>query len=110
MENIVIKSLSPQNIWDYENGFYWFSNPSRLAKLMAHYEIYKKCVNLPGAVCEFGVYKGNSLIQLATFRKMLETDEARKIYAFDAFGAFPRVDVKNAHDLKFIKKFESEGG
>jgi len=36
--------------WDYENGFYLTSHPNRIGKLVAHYELYKKIVHLPGEI------------------------------------------------------------
>lgn len=109
-EHLEIRGLNSGHIWDYENGFHWFSSPLRLAKLIGHYELYRRTVNFPGSVAEFGVYKGNSLIQLATFRNMLEFPQSRKIYAFDIFGEFPKENVKNKNDLKFIERFSAEGG
>ena len=47
-------------------------------------------INLPGDLLEFGVFKGGSLIQFATFRKLLENERSRKIVGFDVFGEFPR--------------------
>lgn len=109
-ENLEIRGLRADKIWDYENGWFWFSAPSRMSKIIAHYELYKRCINLPGCCIEFGVYKGNSLFQIATFRQMLELPEARSIYAFDGFGAFPVQGIMDTEDQKFITKFSSEGG
>ena len=78
--------------WDYENGFYLTSPSSRLAKSIAHWELYKKIIDLPGDVLEFGVYKGTSLIRFATYREMLESQYSRKIIGFDTFGKFPLTD------------------
>lgn len=97
-----------QNQWDYENGFYLTSHKTRIAKLIAHYDLYKKIINLPGHIVECGVYKGSSFIRFATFRDMLESPYSRKIIGFDMFGKFPRSGDKN--DLEFIKKFEKSGG
>lgn len=104
------KGLKRKNVWDYENGFYWFSSKSRLNKLLAHYEIYKKILKIPGHIFEFGVYKAVSLIRFATFRNIIENDLSRKIVGFDAFGAFPTNKLKINDDLNFIKTFESAGG
>ena len=52
--------------WDYENGFYLTSHVTRIAKLLAHYELYKSIADLPGHVVECGVYKGASLIRFAS--------------------------------------------
>lgn len=109
-EKLEIRGLCSDKVWDYENGWFWFSSPKRLSKIIAHYELYKRCINLPGSCVEFGVYKGNSLFQMATFRQMLESSEARNIYAFDCFGNFPVEGVKDTEDQKFITRFSSEGG
>ena len=105
-----IQNLSHHNAWDYENGFYWFSHPTRLNKLLAHYELYKQIVDLPGHIFELGVYKGASLIRFATFRNALENDFSRKIVGFDAFGKFPKEGLALAEDLNFIDEFEEEAG
>lgn len=94
--------------WDYENGFYLTSPPQRLAKALAHYELYKSVIHLPGSVVECGVYKGASLIRFATFREVLESRDSRKIIGFDAFGKFPAQDSED--DDAFVQEFESAGG
>lgn len=94
--------------WEYENGFYLTSHPSRLAKSISHWEIYKQIVNMPGVVLECGVFKGASLIRLATYREVLESQYSRKIIGFDAFGKFPATGDKD--DKKFIDRFENESG
>jgi len=96
--------------WDYENGFYWFSHPTRLGKALAQYEIYKLVLNIPGDIFELGVYKGASLIRLATYRRILENDFSRKIVGFDMFGDFPHSTNNTASDASFIKRFEDAGG
>lgn len=106
----VIKGLDSEKVWDFENGFYWFSEPSRLNKFLAHYEIYKKIVELPGDIVELGVFKGISVIRFATFRNLLENDASRKIVGFDVFGAFPEDNVSLDADIKFLRKFEDDAG
>ena len=105
-----IRGLKESDAWDYENGFYWFSPKVRLNKILAHYELYKNIVNIPGHIFELGVYKGASLIRFATFRDALENDYSRKIVGFDAFGAFPTNQLEVEDDLDFIEKFEGVGG
>ena len=99
---------SIENKWDYEIGYYLTCDNSRIAKSLNQYELYKKIINIPGDIVEFGVYKGGSLIRMATYRDTLEVDSSRKIIAFDAFGSFPRVG--SIIDDNFIDKFENEGG
>ena len=96
-----------ENTFDYENGFILTSEPYRLGNILSHYELYKKIIHLPGDVVELGVFKGNSLIQFATFRHLLENDKSRKIVGFDAFGTFPSGDNTLA-DKKFIDKWNEQ--
>jgi SAM-dependent methyltransferase len=109
-EDLSIRDLSSLDVWDHENAFYWFSHPTRLNKMLAHYELYKSILGLPGHVVELGVYKGASLIRLATFRNALENDFSRQIIGFDAFGKFPRENLGSDNDLHFIRGFEDAGG
>jgi hypothetical protein len=106
----IIRGLDSEKIWDYENAFYWFSHPTRLNKLVAHYELYKTITGLPGEIVELGVYKATSLIRWATFRNLLENDFSRKIVGFDAFRKFPKEHLTLRSDIDFIDKFESSGG
>lgn len=94
--------------WDYENGFYLTSHPTRIAKLLAHFELYKSIVGLPGHVVECGVFKGASLVRFATFRELLENEHSRKIIGFDAFGRFPA--AVDPADAKFVAQFEAAAG
>ena len=96
--------------WDYENGFYLTSHVTRLSKMLAHYELYKSIIGLPGHIVECGVFKGASLIRFCTFREILENPYSRKIIGFDAFGQFPTDSRADADDKKFVRKFENLSG
>jgi hypothetical protein len=93
-----------------ENTFFLRGQPSRIGKLLAHYELYKAITGLPGDLLELGVYKGASLARFAAFRSLLENDFSRAIHGFDAFGAFPRGGVESRLDQEFIDRFEGERG
>ena len=99
-----IKRAKTENQWDYENFFHWTSDPSRIGKILTHYELYKKIVNLPGDIIELGVFKMNSLIRWATFRNLIESEYSRKIYGFDMFGSFPVPSELSQYDKEFIYK------
>ncbi len=107
---LVIRGLDSQLVWDYENAYHWFSHPTRMNKMLAHYELYKSIMHLPGDVVEMGTYKAASLIRLASFRNVLENDFSRKIVAFDAFGKFPTKNLSLKVDFEFIEGFEKGGG
>ena len=70
------------NTWDFENSFYFNANSSRLKKIIAHYEIFKKSINVKGSIIECGVFKGNSLTRFTIFRDLL-IGSKKKVYGFD---------------------------
>ena len=105
-----IRGLVPDKMYDYENGYFWFSPYNRVAKQIAHWEIYKQIADVPGDVLELGVYKGASLIRWATFREISESAFKRKIVGFDAFGEFPLEQHAPDEDKEFVDQFSSAGG
>lgn len=94
--------------FEYENNFYHASDVNRLAKVMAHYDLYRMTVDLPGAIVECGVFKGSSLIRFATFRQLLSNPSAKKIIGFDVFGEFPETAFDA--DKKWREKFITDSG
>ena len=86
--------------WEYENGFYLTSEASRIGKVLSQFEIFKKISKVEGHICEFGVFKGSSLMRIAAFRNILNIDH-KTIYGFDNFGKFPKQKI--SEDNKFIK-------
>jgi hypothetical protein len=108
MNAMQIFNYDTEKVWDYENGFYLTSQTTRLAKSIAHWELYKKISNVPGDIVEVGTYKGASIIRFLTFREMTESQFSRNAICFDAFGQFP-LTGRTEDDL-FIEKFEEAGG
>ena len=96
--------------WDIENEFYHQIHPTRIQKLITHYEAYKKIIDIPGDIGEFGVLKGCSIIRLGIFRKILENDFSRSIVGFDSFGNFPTTNLSMESDIAFVKKFSKNVG
>lgn len=102
-------TVDTEKKWDYENGFYLTCETSRIGKLLNHLEIYKKILDLPGDVIEFGVFKGTSLVRLLSFRNLLENENSRRVFGFDNFGKFPDL-LELESDKQFVRKFENAGG
>ena len=95
------KNYSPitdKDIFDIENSFYLLSDPYRIGKLLGQYEIYKRIVNIPGSIVECGVFKGISLIRFLTFRDLFF--QQKKVIGFDAFGKFPKQEIKEEPEIK----------
>ena len=61
-----------------------------LARFLAHYELFKQVVDVPGAIVDIGVYRGASAF---TWAKLCEifcpTDVRKRVYGFDTFEGFP---------------------
>ena len=101
------------NPWKYENLFYLTSDKKRILKLLDHYEIYKKILNVKGDIIECGVFKGASLIRFLTFRDLIERQNKRKVIGFDAFGKFPHPNKNyknNKADKIFAKRHDDNIG
>ena len=97
--------LEKIDIWDAENVFHLKSDPSRLKKIVAHYELFKKIQNVEGDFLEFGVFKGASFLRFATFSEIFE-NQNRQFFGFDSFEKFPRDDIKLDSDNEFISRLE----
>jgi hypothetical protein len=86
----------------YENDFYMSCDPSRMAKVIAQYELYKMTMDIPGVIMECGIFKGTSLSRFAMFRELLGNTSSKKIIGFDVFGKFPETNYEE--DKKVINR------
>ena len=94
--------------FEYENGFYATSDPSRFSKFITHLEFFKQTSTVRGEIVEFGVFKGNSFFRWIKFRDLLEQTASRKIIGFDTFGDFPEAGFNK--DIKKREAFVKETG
>jgi hypothetical protein len=81
-----------------------------LVRMLAHYDLFKMVVDLPGCIVEMGVYRAPSLL---TWAKLMETfcpcDRSRKIYGFDSFKGLRDLDEKN-DGIAMPRAGKTEGG
>ena len=96
------------DVWKIENAFHFYSDPSRIKKIICHYEILKKTEKIPGQIVECGVFKGNSLIRFLIFREQMGNNKKKCVYGFDVFGKFPK--QPNINDNNFAKNHDKEIG
>lgn len=76
-----------------------------LARFLAHYELFKQVIDLPGCVVEMGVYRGPSLL---TWAKLMETfcpgDRSRKVFGFDSFKGLQDFNAKDGKPIPSVSK------
>jgi hypothetical protein len=94
--------------WEAENDFYLTSDVTRMGKALAHYELFQRTRDLPGAIVECGVFKGASFVRMATFRELFTNRDAKRLIGFDTFGAFP--ETSNADDEAARRHFLDQAG
>lgn len=89
----ITESLLPQfgdEVWNRHNIV--SLNVSSLSRLLFLDSIYKKVLNVPGVICEFGVQWGATLAQLINLRSIYEPfNQSRVIHGFDTFEGFAAI-------------------
>jgi hypothetical protein len=104
----MIELPDPKDAYAFENAFYLTCMPERLGKFIAHYELYKLAMRVPGAIVEAGIFKGPSFARFASFRYLFEASGCRDLIGFDIFGRFPQTDFEQ--DRPMLKKFIDSAG
>jgi hypothetical protein len=104
----MIRMPDYERSFDYENSFYLTGAPSRLAKVVAHYELLKRVATVPGAIVECGVFKGASFACLAMMRSVLDSPHKREMIGFDTFDFFPETTFEEDREKR--EAFISEAG
>ncbi|MBI4742836.1 MAG: class I SAM-dependent methyltransferase [Betaproteobacteria bacterium] len=73
-----------------------FTPRFNLARFLAHYELFKRIVDVPGAIIDLGVFRGASTF---TWAKLCEifcpTDIRKTVFGFDTFGGFPALSAED---------------
>lgn len=67
-----------------------------LKRFLAHYELFRRTIELPGDVVELGVYRGTTLIQWANFLEARNIgDRTKRVIGFDNFHGFRKLDPQD---------------
>lgn len=77
-------------------------------RFLAHYELFKLTLNLPGSIIDLGVYRGGSFF---VWHKLLEifspTDTSKKVYGFEGFEGLSNFNEKDGSNLENVGKLET---
>ena len=80
--------------WNYH--FSVFMKRQVISRLLYQDFLYKKILEVPGVILEFGVHWGATIATLVNLRGIYEPyNHSRFIYGFDTFSGFPDVDDKD---------------
>ena len=84
-----------------------------LKRFLAHYELFRMTIDLPGDIVELGVYRGASLFSWANFMEIRNMgDRAKRVIGFDNFAGFKSLDEKDGAEDPRVGKVPSgfDGG
>ena len=82
-----------------------------MTRYLAHYELFKMSIDLPGSIVELGVSRGVSFF---SFHKFLEifcpTDTSKKVYGFDSFEGLSDFSEEDGITLDDLSNDKKRGG
>jgi len=78
---------------------------SSLASILFLDEMYKKIIDVPGVIMEFGVWWGANLTLFQSLRGVYEPyNYTRRVIGFDTFEGYPDLMSKEDNDSKYLFK------
>lgn len=87
------------------DNFPIYARRQNLKRFIAHLEIFKKTIDIPGDIIEFGVYRGTSLM---TWANLLETycigSRTKKVFGFDNWKGFEKFSKEDGDKIKKVSK------
>jgi hypothetical protein len=73
-----------------------FTPRYNIARFLAHYELFKRIIDVPGVIVDLGVFRGASTF---TWAKLCEifcpTDIRKSVFGFDTFSGFPKIGAED---------------
>lgn len=94
----VLKNVDSRSVADAP---FVFANRITVTSALSRIELFKMAMDIPGAIIECGVYKGNSLMLYMQLSMILEPYAVnRSIVGFDTFSGFTGIDaIKDPDDI-----------
>jgi hypothetical protein len=88
----IISLCSPEYVADAP---FLFASRIQTTSMLSRIDLFRMVLDIPGAIVECGVYKGNSLLLYLQLSILLEPYAInRTIYGFDTFEGFRSIDPK----------------
>ena len=84
------------------NQFLKDTNVDRLQKILSRYELFKKIINVPGDICECGVFKGSGIFMWVKLLKLFKPNNDFKVIGFDFLENKSKTKLKYKLDKKVL--------
>lgn len=95
----------PHALRHYLDLFAVYASRRAFVRQLAHYELFKKTIDLPGHYADFGVYFGKSFFSWHKFIEVLTpTATHKKVIGFDTFAGFPALASEDGCGDESIQK------
>ena len=85
------------------------TNIDRLQKILSRYELFKKIINVPGDICECGVFKGAGIFTWIKLLKLFKPNNSFKVIGFDFFENKSKPKFKYKSDKKVLALHNKDG-
>ena len=95
----------PHDVRHYLDLFTVYTSRRSFIRQLAHYELFKLTVDLPGHYLDFGVYYGKSFFSWHKFLEVFTpTATHKKVFGFDTFSGFPNFAPEDGTEDATIQK------
>lgn len=79
----------------------------RLQKILAKYELFKKIIEVPGDICECGVFRGSGIFTWVKLMQIFKPNNEFKVVGFDFFGSSKKKKFKYKIDKEEQERHNS---
>jgi len=94
----ILSSMIFDEQFDVLSNLPLFLRHQQLDRILCLSELYKKIINIPGVIVEFGIRFGQNMALFESLRSIFEPHNiSRKIIGFDTFKGFPSVNSKDGN-------------
>jgi hypothetical protein len=86
-------------------NFAIYARRTALKRFLAHYEMFRMTVDLPGDIVELGVFRGASLMTWANLLEIRNMgDRQKQVFGFDNWSGFKALHAKDGKEDKRVDK------
>lgn len=101
----VLSEKYPHDVRHYLDLFPVYASRRSFIRQLAHYELFKKTIDLPGHYADFGVFFGKSFFSWHKFLEVFTpTATHKKVIGFDTFAGFPALAPEDGDTDTSIQK------